>query len=146
VTELVINNPHLQTWGQRIGALALNIFGWLLWCYFFFPLVSLGCWFMDYNECSQWVNLSGGYLNFQDRIVIYAQSIGLLIVVWIVWVIYNLAINTRKHFEDIPSPVSQEELCEVFNVANVALRDCQQSRIVIVHFDQAGNITSLDKG
>ncbi|MDD5036461.1 MAG: poly-beta-1,6-N-acetyl-D-glucosamine biosynthesis protein PgaD, partial [Methylococcaceae bacterium] len=61
MTHLVIDAPHLQTWGQRIGAMTVTVIGWLLWCYFFFPLLALACGFLNYPECSQWVNLSGGY-------------------------------------------------------------------------------------
>ena len=73
--ELVINAPHLQTFGQRLAAVALNGFGWLLWCYFFFPLVSLGCWFLDYAQCSQWVDLSGGYSHLRGMLLVYAETV-----------------------------------------------------------------------
>ena len=145
MTELVINSPHLQTVGQRLGAAALNIIGWLLWCYFFFPLVSLGCWFMDFDQCSQWVNLSGGYLNLQDILLVYIESVAALGVAWIAWVAYNLATRSRRQRLPAPPPVSRAELCRTFNVPRKDLDECQESRFVVVHFDPSGQIIGLER-
>ena len=146
MTELVIDAPHLQTWGQRLAAAALNVFGWLLWCYFFFPLASLACWFMDFDQCSQWVNLSGGYLNLQDMLLVYIESVAGLVVVWSAWVAYNLAKRHRRQAPPISSPVSRVELCQSFKVSRTDLQACQESRYVVVHFDQSGHIIGLEKG
>lgn len=146
MTELVINAPHLQTWGQRLGASALNLFGWLLWCYFFFPLVSLACWFMDFSQCSQWVNLSGGYLNLQDMLLVYVETVAAMALVWLVWVAYNLFKRRHRRPPPPPRPVSRGELCEMFKVSKKELKECQESRFAVVHFDQSGHIIGLEKG
>lgn len=145
MTELIINAPHLQTWGQRLGAAALNVLGWLLWCYFLFPLVSLACWFMDYAECSQWVNLSGGYLNLQDMLLVSIETVAALTVVWVIWVVYRLARRKRRQVS-VPAPVSREELCLAFQVSAAELEQCQTSRVVVVHFDPSGHIIGLEQG
>ena len=144
--ELVIDAPHLQTAGQRLAAWTLNLFGWLLWCYFFFPLVSLGCWFLDYAECSQWVNLSGGYLNLQQMLLVYVETVAAMILVWLVWVVYNRVKRRRRAPIPMPRPVSRGELCRTFQVLKKELKECQESRFAVVHFDRAGHIIGLEKG
>ncbi len=146
MNELVINAPHLQTWGQRLAAGALNLLGWLLWCYFFFPLVSLGCWFLDYDQCSQWVNLSGGYLNLREMLLVYLETVAVMVLVWLLWVAYNLAKRRRRHPARPPQPVSRADLCRTFNVSKKELKECQESRFAVVHFDQSGHIIGLERG
>jgi poly-beta-1,6-N-acetyl-D-glucosamine biosynthesis protein PgaD len=145
VIELVINAPHLQTFRQRLGALALNLFGWLLWSYFLFPLVSLGCWLLDYAQCSQWVNLAGGYLNLQDVILAYAETVAAMILAWVAWAAYNLALRRRRPKPAPARAVSRADLCRAFHVAKQELKECQESRFAVVHFDQTGHIIGLEK-
>jgi len=146
VTELVINSPHLQTGSQRLGAAALNLLGWLLWCYFFFPLVSLGCWVMDFDQCSQWVNLSGGYLNLRAVLVFYMESVTVLVVVWLAWVAYNQAKRQNRKVLPAFPVVSRGELSSTFNVPQTDLEECQKSAFVVVHFDPNGQIIGLESG
>ena len=144
--ELVINAPHLQTFGQRLAAVALNGFGWLLWCYFFFPLVSLGCWFLDYAQCSQWVDLSGGYSHLRGMLLVYAETVAAMILVWLAWVAYNQARRRRRPPAPPARAVSRGDLCRAFNVSKTELKECQESRFAVVHFDQHGHIIGLEKG
>jgi len=146
VIELVINAPHLQTGGQRLAAVALNLFGWLLWTYFFFPLVSLGCWFLDYAQCSQWVNLSGGYLNLQGMLLVYAETVAAMSLAWLVWVVYNRVKRRRRPPMPAPQPVSRGDLCRAFHVSQKELKECQESRFAVVHFDRNGHIIGLETG
>jgi poly-beta-1,6-N-acetyl-D-glucosamine biosynthesis protein PgaD len=145
VTELVINAPHLQTRSQRIGAVAIAVLGWLLWCYFLFPLVTLGCWLMDDEECSQWVNMSGGYLNLKEILLLYLQTIAVIALIWLFWAIYNL-VKRRRADSPAPNPVNCADLCKTFEVDAEALRLCQKSRYAVVHFDQQGRIIGLEAG
>lgn len=141
--ELVIDAPHLQSRRQRLAAALLNLAGWLLWCYFLFPLVSLGCWFMDYGQCSQWVDLSGGYPGLREMLGIYFATLAAMVLAWLAWAAYNLA--GRRPALPAP-PVNRAELCRAFNVLESELRECQDSRYVVVHFDAGGHIIGLEKG
>jgi poly-beta-1,6-N-acetyl-D-glucosamine biosynthesis protein PgaD len=146
VIELIINAPHLQSFGQRFAAVVLNMFGWLLWSYFLFPLFSLGCWFLKVAECSEWVNLSGGYLNLQEMLLIYIETVATMILVWLAWVVYNRVKRRRRPAMILPPPVSRADLCRAFHVSKKELKECQESGFVVVHFDQSGHITGLEKG
>ncbi len=146
MTELVINAPYLQTYGQRFGAVALTVLGWLLWCYIFFPLVTLSCWLVDNEVCSQWVNLAGGYLNLQQLLSVYLQTIFGLTLLWGGWVLYNMLRQRRGRKAPLSHRVSAEDLCAQFRVEPMELALCQASRYAIVHFDEAGHIIALEPG
>jgi poly-beta-1,6-N-acetyl-D-glucosamine biosynthesis protein PgaD len=144
VTELVINAPHLQTSGQRLGAMGLAVFGWLLWSYFFFPLVSLGCWLVDDNICSQWVNMAGGYLNLLEVLRAYTHAVLGMIAAWIAWLSYDYVCSVNRAIASAPVPVTNLELVNTFKLNAVELAACQSARFAIVHYDGAGHIIGLE--
>ena len=145
--ELVINAPHLQTLRQRFGALAISVAGWLLWCYFLFPLVTLGCWLLDHQQCSQWVNFAGGYLDLQHLLGIYLKAVLSLVQLWLLWVVYNLIKQrfSRRPTRGLAEPVTTEELCRTFGVDHDSLTRCQRSRYAVVHYDRQGHIIGLER-
>lgn len=142
--EIVINAPHLQTRRQRLSAVLLNLSGWLLWCYFAFPLLSLGCWFLHYPQCAQWVSLSGGYRDFPAVASWYIGALATIICLWQAWVIYRRFKHQRRPAVAPPAPVSTADLCQRFNVTAAELNACVHSRVAIVHYDAHGHIISLE--
>jgi poly-beta-1,6-N-acetyl-D-glucosamine biosynthesis protein PgaD len=144
VTELVINAPHLQTHGQRFGAGALALFGWMLWCYFLFPLVSLGCWLWNDELCSQWVNMAGGYLNLREMLAVYLHAVAAIGGGWCIWLAYGtLRGLLRRRLAPLP-PVGSAALSQRFGVDHDQLQVCQESRFVAVHYDSRGAIVGLE--
>lgn len=146
MTELVINAPHLQTHGQRFGAAALALFGWLLWCYFLFPLVSLGCWLWNDELCSQWVNLAGGYLNLREMLGIYLHAVAAIAGGWCIWLAYSSLRGLLRRRPGALPPVATASLCRSFGVEVEQLHACQASRFVAVRYDSHGAIVGLDHG
>lgn len=144
MTELVINAPHLQTGGQRLSAGALTVAGWLLWCYFFFPVITLAGWLMNIEACSQWVNLSGGYLNLQEILGIYGLTVAGMAGLWAGWAFYNTFQWRRERGEKLAPVVGIEGLCQAFGVEAETLSRCQKSRYAVVHFDLHGHIVGLE--
>ena len=145
--ELVINAPHLQTHSQRFGAMAISVMGWLLWCYFLFPLATLGCWLLDHRECSQWVNFAGGYLDLQHLLGVYLKAVLVLVQLWLLWVGYN-AIKGRMRGRPqnaAKERVTTDELCRTFCVDHDSLTRCQRSPYAVVHYDHQGHIIGLER-
>ena len=101
---------------------------------------------MDYAECSQWVNLSGGYLNLQEMVVTYLETVAWMVLIWLSWVVYNRLTRRRRKMPQAYQHVSLGELSEAFNVSQQALEKCQESQFAVVHFDQSGHIIGLEKG
>ena len=142
--ELIINYPHKQTKGQRLTGFALQVAGWLLWSYFLFPLMALGCSFMEFVQCAQWVSLSGGYISLQETMVNYLQIVLAMLVGWIAWVGYNIVHSHYIPYITLIEPVNNSDLCQVFNIDYDTLVNCQNSRYVIVHFDKLARIIGLE--
>ncbi|MFM8332329.1 MAG: poly-beta-1,6-N-acetyl-D-glucosamine biosynthesis protein PgaD [Candidatus Methylumidiphilus sp.] len=144
MTDIIINAPHLLNWRQRLGAVLLNGSGWLLWCYFFAPLLSLGCWLLHHSECAQWVNWSGGYLTVQDVLRWYVEIVVGMALVWLIWLSYRFAV--KRHRQALPpvQPVSPATLCATFTVSPNDLQACLNTRLAVVHFDRSGQIIGLE--
>lgn len=143
MTELVINAPDLQTYPQRLGAAMLTVAGWLLWSYIFFPLVTLSCWLVDNDVCSQWVNIAGGYLQLQSMLSVYLQTVAGLSLLWAAWVAYN---HLRTRLQPKPSAlaaIGTDELCRAFQVTSEDFARCRESRYAVIAFDAKGRIVSL---
>jgi poly-beta-1,6-N-acetyl-D-glucosamine biosynthesis protein PgaD len=144
VTELVINAPELQTHGQRLGAFAVTVMGWLLWAYFLFPVLELcGLW-LDIRVCSVWVNLSGGYLGLTQLLQLYAATVAGLAALWTLRVAYGWsgeAVTDGRR--PLPGRVGNEALCAAFQIDIASLVEGRDSRHVDVHFDAQGRITQL---
>lgn len=145
MTELVINAPHMQTGTQRLGAISVTVAGWLLWCYFFFPLVTLSGWLLDFEACSRWVNLSGGYLNLREILAVYGATVAGMAGLWGCWAFYNGLKRRRQAISQI-KVIGVPELSARFGVDAGTLKRCQQSQYSVVHFDDRGHIVGLEHG
>ncbi|WP_045226231.1 poly-beta-1,6-N-acetyl-D-glucosamine biosynthesis protein PgaD [Methyloterricola oryzae] len=144
MTELVINAPDLQTFQQRLVAALLAVTGWLLWSYIFFPLVTLSCWLVDNDVCSQWVNFAGGYLQLQRMLDIYLQTIAALSLLWAIWLSYNSIRRRLRTGKQEPACIGIEDLCQEFQLPRDALARCRESRYTTLRFDSKGRIISLE--
>lgn len=144
MTELVINAPDLQTFQQRLVATLLTVTGWLLWSYIFFPLVTLTCWLVDNDVCSQWVNFAGGYLQLQRMLDIYLQTIAGLSLLWVIWLSYNVIRRRLRTGGAAPNLLDIEDLCQEFLVPRDDLARCRESRYTTILFDGKGRILSLE--
>jgi poly-beta-1,6-N-acetyl-D-glucosamine biosynthesis protein PgaD len=145
VIELVIDSPHLQTHGQRFSALSLTLMGWMLWSYFFFPLITLSCWLVDNDICSQWVNFAGGYLSLREDLAICAQTVVGLALIWSLWMIYSLLKAQGRRPEKQPGPVSAKTMSVAFGVETAQLRKCRAGQYTVVRFDAHGHIVDLNQ-
>ena len=144
MTELVINDTHHQTWGQRILAWVLNASGWFLWGYFLLPIFALGCWFLGFKQCSQWIDMSGGYPYIKEVLVTYMEAVAGMTVLWLAWVGYNLCIDRLRPMPEPQYLVDLSDVCQTFGIPENVLQEFQEIQVVVVHFDNNGHITGLD--
>lgn len=141
-TEIVINAPDLQSPAQRLSTAILLGMGWLLWAYFAFPFVELCGWFMDIRICSEWVNLSGGYLSLQHLLVLYGLTVAGWLGLWSLWVMYR-SLRHRRRRGALPA-VALEPICRDFGVEPAQVAQCRASRVTTVHFDGNGRIVGME--
>lgn len=144
MTELVINAPHLQTPGQRFSTALLSFSGWLLWGYFFLPLLFLCGWWLGVQICALWVNLCGGYLGLQKLLLLYSGTILGLSAGWAVWIAYDgYSYRSVGRMTRLPARVSTDEMSRFFALSENLLTDCRESQITTVQFDTEGHIIGL---
>ena len=58
--DIIINQPHLQSFWQKLGSFFLSLVSWILWLYFLFPLFTLGGWLMGVKNLSDEIRWFGG--------------------------------------------------------------------------------------
>jgi len=142
VTELVIEAPDLQSSMQRMCTGVLLGLGWLLWVYFTFPFLELCGWFMDIRICSEWVNLSGGYMSLQHLLGLYALTAVGWLGLWSLWgVCREFVMQPQQGF--FPA-VALESLCHNFLVEPEHVLKCRSSRVATVYFDCEGQIVGME--
>lgn len=143
--EIIINSPHAQTMGKRLINLMLNLTGWCLWAYFLFPIAALGCSFLGFLPCGKWTQLSYEYVNVQQILLVYLKTIIAIIFIWMAWVVYDHAKLFTQPLNYLLNQVNVSDLSQTFGVAENIIDECQNSRFIVVHFDENGNIVKLDK-
>ena len=143
--EIIISSPHAKTKYQRLTSLILYVIGWVLWGYFLFPLLALGCSFLDVYQCSQWVRISGNFQSLQETLINYLKIVAAIAFVWVAWLGYGFIPIHSRPKQMARGPVSCEDLSQMFNVPKESLKECQESGFVVVHFDNNGSIIGLEK-
>ena len=89
--------------------------------------------------------MSSVHPNLTEALSSYLEMVATLALVWITWVGYNsLRFQSTPKFSPSPS-ITRAELSLMFNVSELALQSAQESRFVVVNYDQQGQIVSLIK-
>ena len=94
--QLIIEHPHLQTVGQRIGSLCVSLLCWGLWIYFLVPLVSLSGWLLGVRKFSAEVRWFGGYKSLIELLQLYGLTILAILAVWLIWTLYTTLRHQRS--------------------------------------------------
>lgn len=141
--EIIINQPHLQSFKQKCGSIFLSLLSWLLWLYFLLPLFTLGGWLLGIKNLSDEIRWFGGYKTLLELLELYGEIIMLIAVLWLSWSVclsWLHAGSKAKNYE----PVDDQQLCAVFKVEQAALLNARTSHKVTVHFDDHAVITAID--
>jgi biofilm PGA synthesis protein PgaD len=113
--EIIINQPHLQSFKQRMGSWFLSTLSWLLWLYFLFPLFTLGGWLMGVKSWSDEIRWFGGYKTLLELLEFYGQIIVMIGFGWFVWTFFLSWLHASLRTKTKP-PISNLELSEKFKV------------------------------
>lgn len=141
--DIIINQPHLQSFQQKCGSFFLTAISWLLWLYFLLPLFTLGGWLLGVKSLSDEIRWFGGYKTLLELLQLYGAIIVIIAVAWLLWTLYLSWLHAGvvpKRF----SPVSDQQLCETFKVENDQLQHARAGNKVTVHFDDHALITAID--
>jgi biofilm PGA synthesis protein PgaD len=141
--DIIINQPHLQSFQQKCGSWFLSALSWLLWLYFLLPLFTLGAWLLGLKSLSDEIRWFGGYKTLQELMLMYGEIIAVIAVFWLFWTVYL----SWLHAGVTPKPldeVSDSQLCEVFKVEGDQLRLAKAGNKLTVHFDEHARIIAID--
>lgn len=145
--QLIIDLPHLQSFGQRIGSLCVLLFSWTLWFYFLIPLVSLSGWLLGVRKFSAEVRWFGGYKSLIELLQWYGLAILMIMAAWLGWTLY-----TSLRHRTGPSPIMginlHEESTPEFALSTTELDQWKHShsQCVTVWFNDHGQIIKLVSG
>jgi poly-beta-1,6-N-acetyl-D-glucosamine biosynthesis protein PgaD len=143
VKDIIINQPHLQSFKQKCGSLFLTVISWLLWLYFLLPLFTLGGWLLGVKNLSDEIRWFGGYKTLLELLELYGEIIVLIVILWMIWSVFlhwlhaGVSIKARQ-------PVNDGQLCAVFKVGQIDLLNARTTRKLTVHFDDHAVITAID--
>jgi poly-beta-1,6-N-acetyl-D-glucosamine biosynthesis protein PgaD len=141
--DIIINQPHLQSFWQKCGSFFLSAFSWLLWLYFLLPLFTLGGWLLGVKSLSDEIRWFGGYKTLLELLQLYGEIIAVIAVFWLLWT----QCLSWLHSAIAPKPcdqVTDRQLCAVFKVDIERLRKAKAGNKLTVHFDDHALITAID--
>lgn len=141
--EIIINQPHLQSFRQRLGSMFLSALSWLLWLYFLLPLFTLGGWLLGVKSLSDEIRWFGGYKTLLQLLQMYGSIIAVIAVGWTVWSLCLSWVHAIRHKRTLP-PVDDRQLCEAYQVDLDDLHAARAQQKVTVHFDGHAVITQLE--
>lgn len=137
--DLIIEMPHLQSFGQRLGSLFVAIACWSLWGYFLIPLVSLSGWLMGVRKFSAEVRWFGGYKSLIELLEIYGMTILGILIAWLIWTL-GTSITRQRSKQDKPKKENRY-LDQDFMTDTVNLESSKALKTVTVWFDDKGLMT-----
>lgn len=138
--DLIIEMPHLQSFGQRLGSLFVAIACWSLWGYFLIPLVSLSGWLMGVRKFSAEVRWFGGYKSLIELLEIYGMTILGILIAWLIWTL-GTSITRQPSKQDKPKKENRY-LDQDFMTDTVNLESSKALKTVTVWFDDQGLMTN----
>lgn len=141
--DIIINQPHLQSFRQKCGSAFLSVLSWGLWLYFLLPLVTLGGWLLGVKNLSDEIRWFGGYKTLLELLVMYGETIASIAAIWVVWTLGLFVLHSRRPPAAVV-PVDDERMSAAFRVETDALADARRSRKITVHFDDHAIITAID--
>ena len=130
--DIIINQPHLQSFRQKCGSLFLVVCSWLLWLYFLLPLFTLSGWLLGVKNLSDEIRWFGGYKTLLELLELYGEIILLIALLWLLWTVCLSWLHASIKPKSI-GQLSDQQLCEVFKVNADQLQTAKASNLITVH-------------
>ncbi len=140
--EIIINQPHLQSFRQKCGSWFLSAVSWLLWLYFLLPLFTLGGWLLGVKSLSDEIRWFGGYKTLLELLELYGEIILVIAAGWAVWSLCLSWLHAGKSSKQLPT-VNDEQLCASFKVDQKQLIEARALNKVTVCFDDHAGIVDI---
>ncbi|MCK5718527.1 MAG: poly-beta-1,6-N-acetyl-D-glucosamine biosynthesis protein PgaD [Thiomargarita sp.] len=141
MNKFIIDVPHLQTPLQRYGFRLLAFSGWMIWFYFFIPIIY------SYGQTNG-LEEAQALIGVEQKLFLIgypAIFLGIIFVV-ISWSRYRIFLFRGKEKRRKPLIISNEEVANYFDVPLDKLSQWQQEKRLRVHIgnDDKGRIEKVD--
>ncbi len=142
MNKYIINLPQLQSFSQRLGAIAVWLICWLMWIYLLLPFLTLCGWLLGDHNLTDEMRWFGGYKSLLQLLQIYLITLLVLIGICLAWVIYHF-IRQPVLIPAANKVVSDAEIMNFYQVKLQEVRVCRKAQLVTVYFDEQGQVTLL---
>lgn len=141
--DIIINQPHLQSFRQKCGSIFMSVFSWLLWLYFLWPLFTLGAWLMGLKSLSDEIRWFGGYKTLLELLQLYGEIVVIIAAIWLFWTLYLSWLHSSVPPKRT-APVTDQQLAAAFKVDVARLAAARAGKKLTVHFDEHAVITDIE--
>lgn len=138
--QYIINVPQLQSLPKRFSSFLVTILCWIMWGYLLYPIITVISWINgDYRVINE-MRWFGGYKSLLELLQIYAGTLIILGIVWIIWIALRLLC---RHLATEVKIVTDEEIANFYHVEKQKIVDFRKQQNVTVFFDNEGQIVDL---
>jgi biofilm PGA synthesis protein PgaD len=139
----IINSPQLQSLHKRLSGIIVWVACWFMWIYLLLPLFTLGGWLLGDTQLVTEMRWFGGYKSLLELLQIYVITLMVIVIFWIGWVLSH-TFRPQSLLAAANNTVSDQALCQFYQVKNDELQHCRQSSLITVYFDDNGQIVHLE--
>ena len=119
---LIIERPELQSEVQRWGYRALTVMFWVMWMYFFLPLLSVIAWAAGLVLIYQALVQNLVLADFWTMLQLYGSGIGMLLTCYLGYALTGYLRFRNIERRKAQTPVSQQALAQFHNLDAEQLR------------------------
>ena len=142
---LIIQAPELQTLKQRYSSSLLTLFFWFFWFYLWQPAISLLAWFFGVKLFERNMIVLGGIQGLLSLMASYVAVVCSIAVIFFGWAYYNNMRFKEKKRRGKTWKVSVDNLGDRFALTEDQVLECKTSRRLVIHFNETGKITQVNK-
>ena len=144
MNPLIIDRPGLQSSSQRMIYPVITFAFWLLWIYIWLPLVSLVAWGFGVQLFYDEMILESGLEAFTELAGTYGVVIVLMGASLISWALYNWKRFVNKERRSDVFSLTRKDLAEYFEVNADEIASWHDSKSLVVHHNEHGDIKQVD--
>lgn len=134
----IINQPQLVPTPQKSLLAFIALIGWLVWFYFFSPLLTLLLWLFGYKRFNDYIIYEWKITlhNLKEYEIIFIVTA----TIFIAWALYNWLRFKNKNRRNGSKKVSTADIANFFQLTEQEVKNLQQSKRIILYFDDQGKI------
>lgn len=140
---LIIEDPSLQTLGQRYGWNTITFFFWVLYIYLWLPVLALLAWLFGYDRFVNYFLATTQPLNTSSGIGLYFLIIIAIAVIFIGWAKIERARFYGKVRRSSSAPVNVDNMAAHWSLDAATLANAQQQKRMIIEFDEDTQIKAI---